>query len=313
MELGYAFLLLLSYILLVLLGIFFYEYREKRKEQKQPIQIPALSDREKRRKLNELMAVSGFAYDGDQDIFYSRTDSWQRKFGYGRIYDEAAAPLNMIIDCEPVYFEYEEKKWLIEFWKGQYGITTGGEVGVYYLPKQTLVEELLTTPLIYQCVTDEDTLRMQTILWKDGRQLYYRRGYHWWLTAFVLGEFSKPKELAMDIELTLKTEEMRDAFLGGLYKAGYRNEEINVQGNTVWIHFAKPHTRQPMTRTRWFAAIKQWENKRNCRLYRRVTKDYTNTYDKIMALQKRAPALYKKWEQMGRFRFSGGEQKRDPV
>ena len=35
------------------------------------------------------------------DIFYSLNDCWQRDFGYCRLYDEACAPLAMIIDCEP--------------------------------------------------------------------------------------------------------------------------------------------------------------------------------------------------------------------
>ncbi len=307
MELGYAFFLLLSYVILVLLGIFVYEHWETWRKRRQPIQIPMMTDQEKSRRLNELLMPAGFAYDSRLDIFYSRMDSWQRKFGYGRIYDEAAAPLNMIIDCEPIYFEYENKKWLIEFWKGQYGITTGGEVGVYYLPKRARMEEALTPELVYRTVEDEDMLRMQAVLWKNGRQLYYRRGYHWWLTGFVLGEYSRPEELEMDIELTFPNIPMRDAFLQGLHRAGYENRELNVQGTVVWIHFSGPHTRQPMTRTRLISAVKQMENKRNCRLYRKVTKDYDNACDKMLVLQRRAPGLYKKWEQMGRSRFLNGD------
>lgn len=308
MGLGYAFFVLLLYVVLVLAGIWLYEYWEKRKEAKRPVKIPVLTEREKRRKLNALLEPFGFAYEGKQDIFYSRTDSWQRKFGYGRVYDEAAAPLNMVIDCEPVYFEYDEKKWMIEFWKGQYGITIGGEVGIYYLPEKVLGEEVLHSNLVYQCVTDEDTLRIQTALWKNGRQLYCRRGYHWWLTGFVLGEFSDPKDLEMDIEITLKNMDMKDAFLKGLYRAGYRQEEISMLGTTVWIHFTRPHTRQPVTRTRFLGAVKQLENRRNCRLYHRVTKDYANAYDKILALQSRAPGLCKKLEQMEKSRFLYGEK-----
>ena len=32
-----------------------------------------------------------------------------------------------IIDCEPIYFSYGGKRWLIELWKGQYALTTGAE------------------------------------------------------------------------------------------------------------------------------------------------------------------------------------------
>ncbi len=308
MELGYAFFILLIYVVLVVGASWLYEYWERRQEQKKPIQVPVLAEKDKRRKLNELIEPFGFAYDGRQDIFYSRADSWQRKYGYGRIYDEAAPAFNMIIDCEPIYFEYDEKKWLIEFWKGQYGITTGGEVGIYYLPKEKQGENILHPRLVYECVEDADTLRIQTVLWKNGKQLYYRRGYHWWLTGFVLGEFSKPRELKMDIEITLKDIEMRDAFVKGLYEAGYRNGEVNVLGTTVWIHFTTPHTRQPLTRTRFITAVKQMENRRNCRLYHRVTKDYANAYDKILALQSRMPGLYKKLEYFSKARFKQHDQ-----
>ena len=39
MELGYAFFLLLSYVILVLLGIFVYEHWETWRKRRQPIQI----------------------------------------------------------------------------------------------------------------------------------------------------------------------------------------------------------------------------------------------------------------------------------
>lgn len=46
--------------------------------------------------------AAGYSYDPKQDIFYSNMDAWQRNMGYCRLYDEAAAPMGMIIDCEPI-------------------------------------------------------------------------------------------------------------------------------------------------------------------------------------------------------------------
>lgn len=307
MEVGYAFLFLFIYVVTVILTIWLYDGIDQYNNRKKPVKLPVLTDKEKRRKLNELIAPFGFAYDGNQNIFYSRMDSWQRQYGYGRIYDEAAAPLNMIMDCEPIYFEYDNKKWMIEFWKGQYGITTGGEVGIYYLPKNVVDESILPQNLIYQCVTDEDTLKIQTILWKKEKQLYYRRGYHWWMTGFVLGEYSKPKELEMDIEITMKDRQMRDAFLNGLYEAGYTNNEMDIQGNRVWIRFTKPHTKQPVTKIKWFSIIKQMENKRNCKLFHKATGEYANAYDKVQVLKIRAPKIYKKMESLEKGRIISGE------
>jgi hypothetical protein len=84
--------------------------------------------------VDEAVVAAGYEYDAGQDMFYSIMNPWQRKYGYCKIYDEAAAPLGMIIDCEPVHFEYQGRKWLIEFWKGQYDLTTGCEIGIYTDP-----------------------------------------------------------------------------------------------------------------------------------------------------------------------------------
>ena len=67
--------------------------------------------------LDEILNNLGYSYDYFQDIFYSDINAWQREMGYTRLYDEAAAPMSMIIDCEPIYFEYDNRQWLVEFWK----------------------------------------------------------------------------------------------------------------------------------------------------------------------------------------------------
>ena len=69
--------------------------------------------------LDEAINAAGYSYDSKEDIFYSNIDAWQKNMGYCQLYDEAAAPLGMIIDCEPIHFIYNGKRWLIEFWKGQ--------------------------------------------------------------------------------------------------------------------------------------------------------------------------------------------------
>ena len=130
--------------------------------------------------LDKMIESAGYAYDPKQDVFYSRADAWQRKFGYNQFYDEAAAPLGMIIDCEPIRFEYDNRKWLIQMWKGQYGMTMGCEVGVY---------ATRDSDNFYDCVNDEDQLYIAFILRKNRKIVFSREGIHWWLTGFKLGEF----------------------------------------------------------------------------------------------------------------------------
>ncbi len=99
------------------------------------------------------LSVAGFKYDPYEDIFYSTKGAWQKNFGYGHIYDVTAPIFRMIIDTEPVHFSYNNKNWLITFWKGQYGITTGAEIGIYCTK-----EKKVTKNTIYLQVEDSEML-----------------------------------------------------------------------------------------------------------------------------------------------------------
>ena len=59
-------------------------------------------------------------------------DAWQKAFGYLDAYNRAAPYLSMVFDSYPIYFDYEGRTWLVQIWKGQYGICTGCEIGLYY-------------------------------------------------------------------------------------------------------------------------------------------------------------------------------------
>jgi hypothetical protein len=78
--------------------------------------------------------LAGFDYDPSQGIIYSKMYPLQRNFGYAYGYDAAALLMSAVIDCEPIFFDYDGKTWMIELWKGQYGLETGCEIGVYTRP-----------------------------------------------------------------------------------------------------------------------------------------------------------------------------------
>jgi len=79
--------------------------------------------------------------------------------------------------------------------------------------------------------------------------LFRRNDLHWWLAGFILGEFSEPSELSMDIKITLKDKAMQRAFVGGLKKEGYFEKDIIQNRNTVSLTFDVPRILQPSTRT----------------------------------------------------------------
>ena len=250
--------------------------------------------------LDKALETAGYSYDKKQDIFYSNMDAWQRNMGYCRLYDEAAAPLGMIIDCEPIYFEYDGKRWLIEFWKGQYDLTTGCEIGVYTTTEPDINIQGVFKGAFYNCASDADQLQMSLILKKNGKTLFTRKDKHWWLTGFKLGEFSEPSELAVDLIITLKDEIMRNAFLRGVEQAGYLKNEISTNGNTIGLKFNKPRSEQPSSRTPETDWIIQRKNKLMCDNFQEITKEYDNLPDKIKAIQEQSPEIYEKTINIGK-------------
>lgn len=259
--------------------------------------------------LYEMIDTAGYSYDANQDIFYSKLYPWQRKMGYCRLYDEAAIISGMIIDCEPIYFVYGGKRWLIEFWKGQYGMTTGCEIGIYYTDDFDINIPDLFTGTFYQTVADEDMLYMSCSLKKNGKTLFTREDKHWWLTGFILGEFSEPHELEMDINISLKNGKMRNAFVRGLIEAGYTHRDIYINGNTVSLRFDQPRTPQPMARTPATEWVTQRKNELLCKKYREVTDPYDNLTDKINAILD-YPELFKQIFNIGKSKPSFREYRK---
>jgi hypothetical protein len=227
-------------------------------------------------------------------------DAWQKPFGYCWLYDEAAAPLSMIIDCEPIRFEFEKKHWLIEFWKGQYGMTTGCEVGIYYTDGPDLNIPGIFSGTFYQNIDDADQLDVSYSLYKNRELLFTRKDRHWWLTGFKLGEFSEPDELTADISITLKNGAMCDAFIKALHNAGYAYQEMSVKNYTISFTFNRPRASQPLTRTTMTDWITQRRNERLCKEYQKMTRGYETTPEKLQAIQKLSPKMYEQLIHIGR-------------
>ncbi|KJR49013.1 hypothetical protein UF75_0528 [Desulfosporosinus sp. I2] len=249
--------------------------------------------------LDKAIQLAGYSYDITQDIFYSKLDSWQRKMGYCRLYDEASAPLGMIMDCEMIHFDYDDRKWMIGLWKGQYDFVTGGEIGIYTEALDLTILGLFKGTF-YHCVSNEDLLPMSFTLRKNDKTLFMRKGTHWWLTGFKLGEFSEPSQLRMDVTITLKNASMRNAFVQGLWNTGYSLAEINQAGNSVWFTLDTPRSPQPLTRTKFTDRIIQRKNELVCLKYQEITEPFNTLQDKIKAIEAQRPELYQKILKFGK-------------
>ena len=178
--------------------------------------------------------LAGFQFNQTGDYYYTNEDPWQRTLGYNEAYDNAAAFVAIYIDTMRCKFRYDNKDWMIQFWKGQYGyVFVGHEIGVYYKPVDRTTEH-------YDCVSDEDSLYMSMNGLRNGEVLYTRDyGRYWWCTGFVPGKlkkFSDRSELQIDARITMKDKDMLDAFVVSLEQNGMIKEhDFTVKGLDVYI------------------------------------------------------------------------------
>ncbi|MCH5266381.1 MAG: DUF4474 domain-containing protein [Lachnospiraceae bacterium] len=260
-----------------------------------------MSPCEKSQLLDELTSPLGYHYDSEQDVFTSQLDAWQKSYGYGSIFDKAAPFFNMIFDCQPIYFDYDGKTWLIEFWKGQYGITTGSEIGVYHADTILTPGERKTA--IFHAAEPEEYLPMTTELFYRGCPMARMSKSHWWLTIFSPGQFSKPEDLTLEISLRFPNFEMRNAFINALHQAGYQVEDINLSMYYMDVFFTFQSSSHHIS---WLARLHrcyvQWKNHLFCRLYRFVTRPFSLTCDKLLYLYYYLPFIFRRMLRLKRFK-----------
>ncbi len=200
--------------------------------------------------------VAGYRYEPNGDYFYTDDkECWQKNAGYNEFYDNYAPAAAMFIDQIRIRFTYENKDWMIQLWKGQYGwLFVGAETGVYTAPAGTY-KGGKGDPNHYDCAAQEDWLNMQLdCYWSKNNDGHYKKIFtrpydkYWWATGFVWGQltkYSKPRtELKAKNRITFKSEEMANLFVQGLREAGFVravgsdqlvDDSYYQSGKDVWL------------------------------------------------------------------------------
>ena len=156
----------------------------------------------------------GYKFAADGNYYFTADDPWQRNFGYNQAFDTAAPFVSIYMDTMRVKFRYKNKDWMVQFWKGQYGLAfIGSEIGVYTKPLDRDVDH-------YDAASNDDALYMSCTCYRDGEPLFSREyAKYWWCTGFVPGQlkkFSDRSELAVKCRITMKDEEMLNLFVNAL-------------------------------------------------------------------------------------------------
>ena len=170
--------------------------------------------------------VLGFAYSTKDKCFYAAGNAWQRDYGYNELYDQTSQLIAISYDTINVYFTYKNKEWMIQFWKGQYGmVLLGAEIGVYN--RSLKASENDSGFNHYNAVSDSERLPISLTLYQNDKVLFSRaQKDSWWQTGFVPGQLgvsggvfvgsTYTNDLKVTTAITLKDEEMTQAFIGGL-------------------------------------------------------------------------------------------------
>lgn len=290
----YLYLILHSVLFLIIfIPIIFFHFRKKAVIQK----VQLLSDDEKQSLLDKLAKPVGYRYDSSQDIFTSRRDAPQKVFGYNGLYDLSAPYFNMIFDYETIYFDYNAKTWLIEMWKGQYGINTGCEIGIYYTDKIVFPDQYNT--VFFMPVKEKDMPRLSMILNKypAGKENYCSipgrvEGKHWWLTIFKVGLFSKPGELFADISIRFQDYAMMYHFLNSFEKA-LPDTDFEVNNLTVYFSFKGSH-RHYSCFQKAIRSIGLFSCSLYCKFFLYLTRAFEKSGDKILYIYYYLPFIIRR-------------------
>lgn len=286
---------LFAFLLLALFFVILLHFRKK----KIICKIQSMEKNEKCCLLDDLAAPFGYCFYCGYNIFSATLDAWQKKAGYTYLYDYMAPRFQMVFDALPVYFDYDGKTWLIEFWKGQYGINTGAEIGIYHADRIIPKNDYKTT--LFDCAEEEEMLTCSFLLYNDKGNYIRITRRHWWLTAFLTGCYSKPSELHMKATLTFPNFEMLSAFVNAMYEAGYTPKSLTTRGLSLSFTFHNSMEPEKNLPTRFWCRFSQWKNKLFCSLYRFVTKPFLCTEDRILYLYYYLPFVFRNILRLHRF------------
>ena len=183
------------------------------------------------RTLLEDHQVLGYRYAYKGDYYYTDDkDCWQSYFGFNFAYDWIAPLVLFEYDYVRVFFTYQGQDWMVQMWKGQYGLLFyGSEVGLYTKPEG---KESATRFAHYAAADSADYLKIGTALHRKnastgGYDLEFERPYddYWWASGFVPGHLRDTTpcdELRTTTHITFKDADMSKMFADGLAECGFK-------------------------------------------------------------------------------------------
>ena len=175
------------------------------------------------------MQETGFNCNYKEALVYAPINCWMRNFGFCFEYDALCYALPVYCyNTRRFHFEYNNKDYMIQMWKGNYLITNGGEVGVYYRDKGKY-------GTFYNVVKSEDQLDMSLQIWHgDDLLVNITEQNHWWVNGFKMGtRLYSPHSLTLKTTILMTDEEMLKAFTTAVDRNIWKDVTYTVDGLKV--------------------------------------------------------------------------------
>ncbi|MDR1465927.1 MAG: DUF4474 domain-containing protein [Oscillospiraceae bacterium] len=175
----------------------------------------------------ERVNLLSFKYTrNDGGFYYTEKDPWQRIFGFNSVFDMFSFLANAFYDTMRVKFEYGGKEWMVQFWKGSYGVCmfVGGEIGIYSKSLDKRVDH-------YDAAKDSECFPMSMTVYQKGERLFTRPlENYWWVNGFKPGYLKNflrtPRtDCSLESTLVLPNAAMADAFCAQLDAKGFLKQD----------------------------------------------------------------------------------------
>lgn len=125
----------------------------------------------------------------------------------------------------------KKKKWRIELWKGNYGFTIGGEIGLYYKNANSKIPH-------YNAVSNSDMMKMsykltyRTLRGKTKKIIERKKTRHWWLNGFKVGHAWSIYRLHLNASIEFENANMAKLFCKNLSKSARtsrKNKKVRIK------------------------------------------------------------------------------------
>lgn len=176
-------------------------------------------------------ALLGFNLDVGTATLTTGTDGPHRFLGYTILYDLLAEYTSVFLDfnTERFYFNYDDKEWLIQLWKGRYIVANGGEVGVYNRPESS-------NGLFYNCALDDPLDITLDITRGDDVILHLPKQNTWWASGYKLSDVTYDYHTFHFVTtITMKDSRMLHAFVQSV--AQNPNVSYSLNGYNVTLYW----------------------------------------------------------------------------